>query len=180
MGMLNAGSTTVGLLVCSHRFDIDRMKVVTLRSSDDSMTLYLADSPKNLSDCVQMNKVNLEIGINLSTSKTFLFREGFGEYTSWYMDGDCVSQYGVETSAIRPQGKNPPDDFNSIAKGTAVAMAALTCNPLGATSRLKLGILVVRRLWRTQQKQTNTQESVNMYTYYLMEAPMYGTVSTVI
>lgn len=113
------------------------------------MTLYLSDSSNALSDCVQMNKMNLGmICVNLSPSKTFLLSEGFGEYTSWYIYGDFTSQYGFETGVIKPQGKNPPDDFNAVAKGTAIAMCTSTCNPLGATSRLKLVMLGVRRLWR--------------------------------
>nr|AVR52572.1 PB1 [Photinus pyralis orthomyxo-like virus 2] len=153
MGMLNAGSTTLGLLAANHRMNGDTMKVVTLRSSDDSMSLYLASSPHLNRRCIEMNRQNLSlIAINLSTSKTILMKKGIGEYTSWYIDEKFISQYGVETSAIRPQGKNPADDFYSIAKGTASSLQTLTVNPLGASVRLRLGIAGVRRLWRIKRE----------------------------
>lgn len=120
MGMLNAGSTTVSLIAANHRMYQDRMKVMCLRSSDDSMTLYMAATVEELRNCVELNRQNLAVaGINLSGSKTFFFPERYGEYTSWYMDQKFVSQFGVETSSLRPQGKNPQDDFYSLAKGTS-------------------------------------------------------------
>lgn len=84
----------------------------------------------------------------MSPDKSFFFREGFGEYTSWYMEDKFVSQYGVETSALRPQGKNPNDDFYAIAKGTLTALQTLNINPIGASARLRLGTDGVRRIWR--------------------------------
>ncbi|KAF5305487.1 hypothetical protein FQA39_LY01578 [Lamprigera yunnana] len=80
------------------------------------------------------------VGINLSLSKTVFFREGFGEYTSWYMNGGFAAQYGVETASIRPQAKTPQDDFFSVAKGTSTALGTLQINPIGACMRLRLGI----------------------------------------
>nr|QPL15340.1 polymerase PB1 [Raphidiopteran orthomyxo-related virus OKIAV180] len=152
MGMLNAGSTTLGLLPVNHNFDQEEMSVVTLRSSDDSMSVYMGKSSVLLKKCIAMNKRNLEmVGINLSDKKTHFFKEGFGEFTSWYMDGNFVAQYGVETSSIRPQGKNPPDDFHSIAKGTSTSLSTLSINHLGASAKLRLGVLGVRRLWRIER-----------------------------
>jgi hypothetical protein len=130
----------------------EKMKVVTMRSSDDSMSKYLSMSPETNRDCIETNKRNLEmVGINMSLEKTFMFKDGYGEYTSWYMDSGFVSQFGVETSAIRPQGKNPPDDFHSIATGTSTALSTLTINPLGAQARLRIGMDNVRRLWRIKK-----------------------------
>lgn len=127
MGMLNAGSTTVGLLAVNHRMDNKTMRVSTLRSSDDSMSLYMANCPYNSKWCIHINKRNLEmLGINLSPDKTFFFVAGYGEYTSWYMDNKFTAQYGVETSSIRPQGKNPAEDFYAVAKGTSTSFAILT------------------------------------------------------
>ena len=43
LGMLNAASILLGLLPSNYRMDQNSMKVNTLRSSDDSMTIYLAN-----------------------------------------------------------------------------------------------------------------------------------------
>lgn len=77
-----------------------------------------------------------------------LFKLGYGEYTSWFQDGDFVAQYGVETSTLRPQGKNPSDDLFSIAKGTSVSQQRLEMNPLGAEAKIRIGVDNCRRLWR--------------------------------
>uniref|UniRef100_A0AAT9JAH8 RNA-directed RNA polymerase catalytic subunit n=1 Tax=Blattella germanica orthomyxovirus 1 TaxID=3133491 RepID=A0AAT9JAH8_9ORTO len=152
MGMLNAGSTTLGLLAANHRMNPDTMRVITLRSSDDSMTKYMSIGSAENALCVEMNRRNLcLIGINLSPDKTFFFQAGFGEYTSWYMDKSFVAQFGVETASIRPQGKNPPDDFFSISKSTAIGLATLSFNHVGAEARLRIGIDNVRRLWRVKR-----------------------------
>jgi hypothetical protein len=64
MGMLNAGSTTYGLLAENHQMNPEKIKVVTMRSSDNSMSKYLSVSPKRNKDCIETNKRNLEmIGI---------------------------------------------------------------------------------------------------------------------
>nr|CAD7579862.1 unnamed protein product [Timema californicum] len=131
--------------------DQNDMKVMTERSSDDSVSLYMGINRIALKQCVLQSKLNLSLlGINTSRSKTFFFREGLGEYTSWYMDKKFVSQYGVETASLRPQGKNPPDDFYALAKGTATALSTLTINPVGASARLRIGIDARRGLWRTR------------------------------
>lgn len=97
-----------------------KAKVVTLRSSDDSKTVYVAKDNEELAQAILVERSVLKtIGINLSPDKTFIFPLHYGEYTSWFQDGTFVTQYGVETSSIRPQGKNLPDDFRSIAKSTA-------------------------------------------------------------
>lgn len=74
MGMLNAASTTVGLLPENHRMEASNMRVITLRSSDDFMTTYLAGDEKKLNHCLLQNRINLGlVGINLSPDKTFFF-----------------------------------------------------------------------------------------------------------
>lgn len=112
----------------------------------------MADSSKSLKKCVDKWIANLELlGINMSPDKSFFFREGFGEYTSWYMEDKFVSQFGVETSALSSQGKNPNDDMFSVAKGTSTALSTLTINAPGASARLRIGIDNVRRLWRIKR-----------------------------
>jgi hypothetical protein len=80
-----------------------------------------------------------------------MFKEGYREYTSWYMDGGFVSQFGAETSSLRPQGRNPPDDFHFIACGTSTALSTLTINHMGAEARLRIGVDNTRRLWRIKK-----------------------------
>nr|QMP82206.1 polymerase PB1 [Coleopteran orthomyxo-related virus OKIAV185] len=149
MGMLNAGSTTLGLMAPNHNMDRNNMKILTLRSSDDSMSLYMGNSAEDNKRCIEINRKNLGMwGINLSPCKTFFFREGLGEYTSWYMDKKFISQFGTETASLRPKGTNPQDDFNSMAKETSTALSTLTTNHLGASARLRIGIDGTRRIWR--------------------------------
>lgn len=79
MGMLNAGSTTLGLITQNYRMDPLLMTVMTLRSSDDSMSTYLAETSQGLRECVNRTIKNMGLaGINLSPDKSFFFREGFG------------------------------------------------------------------------------------------------------
>ncbi|CAG4990021.1 unnamed protein product [Parnassius apollo] len=112
MGMLNAASTTVGLIaICG--IDIPNTITKSLRSSDDSMTVFVADTIQALATLIGLTySVYRLFGINPNKEKTILFPESYGEYTSWYQDGDFVGQYGVETSSLKPMGKNPQDDFN--------------------------------------------------------------------
>lgn len=106
MGIHNALSTIVGLAAVMYRHDPLNSFVVTLRSSDDSMTLYLSDKSENIGHVVEFERKCLKLlGINLSAAKTIIFNKGYGEFTSWYQDGPFISQYGVETSTIRPQGR---------------------------------------------------------------------------
>nr|APG77880.1 polymerase PB1 [Hubei earwig virus 1] len=150
MGMLNAASTTVGLLAQGYALNPNQ-EVITLRSSDDSTTVYAGDSPQTLENCIEKTRRSLSLlGINMSKEKTFFFTEGYSEYTSWYQDKKFLSQYGVETSTLRPQGKNPYDDAYNIAKGTATALQTLSINHLGAMIKLLIGIDNVRRLWRVE------------------------------
>lgn len=152
MGMHNALSTTVGLAANMYGQDSLNAYTITLRSSDDSMTLYLAREPNILDLCIEVERRSLKLlGINLSSSKTLIFKQGYGEYTSWYQDGEFISQFGVETSTIRPQGKNPMDDFYSIAKGTSISQQRLEMNPFGAAAKLTIGIDNCRRLWRVKR-----------------------------
>ncbi|PNF26221.1 hypothetical protein B7P43_CG03716, partial [Cryptotermes secundus] len=191
MGMLNAGSTTLGLLAVNHRIDQEQTRVVTLRLNDDSMSLYLSNSASNNRLCIEANRKNLEmIDINLSLDKTFIFKEGIGEYTSWYMDLGFVTVQS-RNKFLRPQGKNPPDDF-SISKGTATALSTLTINHIGAKARLRIGVDNVRRLWRIKKdynKRKDKSEDVlllsdggwtpwNVSNCHLMEVPLKETKIT--
>lgn len=118
-----------------------------MRSSDDSTTKYLSNSAENNKLCVIRNKQNLSlIGINLSPDKTFFLPEGIAEYTSWYIDGKFVSQYGTEVPSIRPQGKSPYDDLYAIAKGTSTLLQTLVINPLGATARIRIGVSACKKV----------------------------------
>lgn len=149
MGMLNAGSTTLGLIPANYMMDTFKMKVVVFRSSDDSTTIYIVCEKGQLKFCIELNRKSLALAsINMSKEKTFFFKEGFAEFTSWFIDGQFVSQYGVETAAIRPQGKTPHDDFNSAAKSVRVALSTLSMNHVGGTMKLILTIDGVRRVWR--------------------------------
>lgn len=50
------------------------MKVMTLRSSDDSMSTYLAETSQGLRECVNRTIKNMGLaGINLSPDKSFFF-----------------------------------------------------------------------------------------------------------
>lgn len=121
MGMHNGGSTTAGQGAVGHNCPYG-CRILVLRSSDDSMTVYCVECVEHMAELIELDRKNLKLlGINLSPDKTFIFDHGYGEYTSWFLDGDLVSQYGVETSAMRPQGKNPHDDFNSVAKSVHMA-----------------------------------------------------------
>jgi len=61
MGMFNAASTTLGCGAVMHRMDPKRIKVVTLRSSDDSMTIYVAKDPMSLMVVVPSTLLYLKI-----------------------------------------------------------------------------------------------------------------------
>lgn len=102
-------------------------------------------------------------GINPSKEKTMLFPEGYGEYTSWYQDGEFVGQYGVETSSLKPGGKNPQDDFNGVSANTLQLLRTNIINSLGAIARISIGIDNVRRLWNIKKRveaRKNIDESV--------------------
>ncbi|CAH0397660.1 unnamed protein product [Chilo suppressalis] len=162
MGMLNAASTTIGLLPMNFLMQRNSMKVVCMRSSDDSTTKYLSNSAENNKLCVIRNKQNLSlIGINLSPDKTFFLPEGIAEYTSWYIDGKFVSQYGTEVPSIRPQGKSPYDDLYAIAKGTSTLLQTLVINHLGATARIRIGISACKKVWRLKETGSNLREGVS-------------------
>ena len=71
--------------------DPTEIKVMPLRSSDDSMTLYMGANSEVLKNCVLQHRLNLGVlGINLSSAKTFFFPQGIEEYKSLYMDGSFV------------------------------------------------------------------------------------------
>nr|APG77865.1 polymerase PB1 [Beihai orthomyxo-like virus 1] len=160
MGMMNAASTTLACIAIRHGYNPGIEDAQCLMSSDDSMSIYTNKNPENVYRTINKMKANYkELGMNISEKKTLYFREGFGEYTSWYIDGTFGSQYGTETSRIRPQGKNPVDDFHSVSMGAATSLRELKMNVIGAESYITLGISNVRRLWRIN-KIPNKRENV--------------------
>nr|UYL95485.1 MAG: polymerase basic 1 protein [Yushu Ortho tick virus 1] len=151
MGMLNAASTTMALAAVDWRKEATT-DCKTARSSDDSMTVFSAANEKDLRVNIQRLYDNLRLmGINISTKKTRFFRIGFGELTSWYQDGEFTGQYGVETSALRPVGNNPADDFHSVASQTNTSLRTGTTNIFGAQARLCIGVDNCRRLWKVNK-----------------------------
>nr|AXL67889.1 polymerase PB1 [Quaranjavirus quaranfilense] len=148
MGMLNAGSTTLALPATKWRLQ-PGMDCRTVRSSDDSMTVFSGKTRQLLMENINRFYDNLKLlGINISQKKTRFFQLKFGEYTSAYQDGDFTAQYGVETAALRPEGSNPPDDFHSVASQTATSLRSGTVNFVGAQFRLGIGVDNVRRLYK--------------------------------
>nr|BEJ26072.1 polymerase basic 1 [Aedes orthomyxo-like virus 2] len=148
MGMMNALSTTYGL-VCVGWQKPMLGNIYTLRSSDDSMTIYTGIDVDTVRVLMVRERINLKLtGINLSDKKTAYYRLGVGEFTSWYQDGILVSQYGAEATRIRPMGINPPDDFYNVAKSTSVSLMNLESNHLGAEAKIRIGIANVRSLYR--------------------------------
>lgn len=83
---------------------------------------------------------------------------------------EIISQYGVETASPRPQGKNPADDFFSIAKSAAVAQTRLEINPYGAEAKILLDCYNCYRLWRIELTQSHRPN----ITKRLFYAPMVG------
>ncbi|ASR92124.1 polymerase PB1 [Araguari virus] len=163
MGMLNAGSTTLALPATSWRLE-EGMDCKTVRSSDDSMTIFSADSVPKLHRNINRFYDNLRLlGVNISHKKTRFFQAKFGEYTSAYQDGDFTAQFGVETAALRPEGNNPPDDFHSVASQTATSLRAGNMNFIGAQFRIGIGIDNVRRLYkinRVKNKRPGVRDEV--------------------
>nr|UGO48657.1 MAG: polymerase PB1 [Palmetto orthomyxo-like virus] len=152
MGMMNALSTTYGLVNVGWNKPM-LGNIYTLRSSDDSMTIYTGPDMDVIKTLVIGEKINLKMcGINLSDKKTQYFRLGVGEYTSWYQDGVLVSQYGAEATRIRPMGINPPDDFYNVAKSTSVSLMNIESNHLGAEAKIRIGITNVRSLYRVNKR----------------------------
>uniref|UniRef100_A0AAT9JA47 RNA-directed RNA polymerase catalytic subunit n=1 Tax=Cryptocercus meridianus orthomyxovirus 2 TaxID=3133493 RepID=A0AAT9JA47_9ORTO len=155
MGMHNAASTTLGLLSVGFGKDPD-VGIYTLRSSDDSMTLYSTPNKEKMNNLIDLEDLNLQMcGINLSKKKTFLFEFSYGEYTSWYQDGKLVSQYGPETTTLRPGGNNPPDDFNNLARTTATSLLRMETNEIGAEAKLRIGVQNIRSLYLIKKRKGN-------------------------
>lgn len=153
MGMHNTLSTTVGLVpVNALHHAASMMKV--LRSSDDSMSMHAGATEEEvlLSTDIQYFELK-KAGIAMSFKKTALYRERYGEFTSWFQDGKLVSQFGPETTTLRPLGRNPYDDTFAVAKGTAVSLLNCASNPFGAEVKLSLGIHNVRSLYRIKRVQ---------------------------
>nr|AJG39095.1 PB1 [Wuhan Mosquito Virus 7] len=151
MGMLNAASTTIGLLL-PLGYVSNTSWVKCLRSSDDSMTVFSATGPKELGMLIDyIYHCYRLFGINPSKEKNMIFKVGFGEYTSWYHDGNFVSQYGVETSSLKPGGQNPQDDIDSAMALTLTQLRTFLINPFGAIIRIILSAENVRRLWNIRR-----------------------------
>lgn len=149
MGMHNALSTTIGLATVGLGVDPNKEGYVSLRSSDDSMTLYITAENYDPAILFEKDRRNLKmVGINYSLSNNILMDPDIGEYKAMFIDGKFVAQYGTETAAMRPQGKNPADKFFGMAKTTSVAQQRLEVNPFGARVCLTVGVDNVRRLWR--------------------------------
>lgn len=158
MGMMNACSTTMGLIAING-ISINNTIIRSLRSSDDSMTVFVADSIRNLAGLISLvYSIYRFFGINPSKEKTILFPEGYGEYTSWFQDGDFVGQYGVETSSLKPVGANPQDDFNAVAANTLQLMRTQIINVFGALSRIVIGCDNVRKLWNIKKHRYSNLE----------------------
>nr|QPZ88434.1 putative polymerase PB1 [Soybean thrips quaranja-like virus 2] len=148
MGMLNGASTTYGLVPTIGM----KATVSSIRSSDDSITMFTGDTMTDIwNDVVKLYTRYKMIGINISTKKSRFFRWPFGEYTSWYIDGEFTSQYGVEISTIRPSGDTPHTDFHTAAMETNVSLREYRINNIGAEMMLALKIANVRRLWRIKK-----------------------------
>lgn len=146
MGMHNGASTTLGLAAAGYRCP-DSCNILVLRSSNDYDCLQGGKSGDDGSFNRIGQKESENVRVNMSPDKSFLFDHGFGEYTSWFLDGELVSQYGVETSSMRLQRKILNDDYNSIAKTVHVALLANTINPIGGEIWLRIRIDNVRRLY---------------------------------
>lgn len=156
MGMYNALSTTYGLLAIPPMIP-NKYQVFTLRSSDDSMTKYVATDLNNMCEAIDAENLSLKLhGINLSMKKTHIFEAGFGEYNSWYMDGKMVSQYGAESTVLRPGGQNPPTDFYTIARSVSNGLIKAETNLFGAEAQLRIGINNVRSLYRIKKREVET------------------------
>jgi len=154
MGMLNAASTTYGLMPT-----INENKMSCMRSSDDSITLFTGDNIDNIWNNIQKFYSKLKmIGINPSIKKNLFFRWPFGEYTSWYIDGEFSSQYGTEISSLRPKGDTPHTDFHSNAIETNVALREYRINNVGAEMMLALKNSNTRRLWRIKKDPKKREE----------------------
>lgn len=117
MGMHNAASTTLALAATGFQLPAG-CRVITFRSSDDSMSVFIAPDGFSLVKNIELDRKSLKlIGVNLSKDKTFIFPYQYGEYTSWYQDVHFVAQYGVETAQLRPQGKKPARRLSLCVQG---------------------------------------------------------------
>nr|AJG39094.1 PB1 [Wuhan Mosquito Virus 6] len=148
MGMHNALSTVVGLVPVNALHSTSIMMKV-LRSSDDSMSVHVGNSLKDLLESADQQYMELKLSaIALSPKKTALYMGRFGEYTSWFQDDVLVAQYGPETTTLRPAGRNPYDDAHAMAKGVAVSLLNCSSNIFGAEVKLALGLSNVQSLYR--------------------------------
>lgn len=79
MGMFNAGSTTMGLVAIGG-IDIPNTVTRCLRSSDDSMTVFVADSIPSLASLIGLTySVYRLFGMNPSKENNILFPELYGD-----------------------------------------------------------------------------------------------------
>lgn len=109
-------------------------------SSDDSISTYSCDFDRPIKATISKGFNNWKLtGENISTGKTLICKQNYGEFTSWFVDGKFTCQYGVETAKLRPSGKNPHDDFNNIAMAAATSLKELKINPFGCETFLYIG-----------------------------------------
>ncbi|XP_044748148.1 uncharacterized protein LOC123309226 [Coccinella septempunctata] len=118
------------------------------------MTMFAAVDAKSLIQLMTYTYSLLRaFGINPPVEKTILFPQGFGEYTSWYQDGDFIGQCDVGTSSLKPGGQNPQDDFNNMAALTLNLMRTYTINVMGPISRICIGINnAIEGKWKISSK----------------------------
>lgn len=149
MGMHNGLSTTAGLIP-KYLIHLDHSRrVATIRSSDDSMTIFGGDTWEKTQSTLNDHYICLKLaGINISTAKTRIFEKDYYEFTSWYGEETLTSNYGVETLKLRPQAHSPHDYFNSISMSAHTAQAQMEINPIGAECMIRCGVMNVSRLWR--------------------------------
>lgn len=147
MGMHNTLSTTVGLVPVNMLHESGSLCKV-LRSSDDSMSMHAGSNEEEVMWSIDLLYMELKLNaIAMSPKKTMVFKERFGEFTSWFQDEKLVSQFGPETTTLRPLGRNPYDDVFGAAKGTAVSLLNCSSNPFGAEVKLTLALNNIRSLY---------------------------------
>nr|QPN36968.1 hypothetical protein [Ganwon-do orthomyxo-like virus] len=159
MGMHNAMSSTLGIIATGYKTTIFE-EVGTLRSSDDSMTKFSTkEGMSSTFSLIESNRKNLKrVGFNISPQKSRGYIPGVGEYNSWYQETVILAQFGVETAALRPQGKSPGTDLQFIASQAHNINLRMGMNSVGVQAFLFLGVDGVKRLWKIKRYQDNEFE----------------------